>query len=151
MYWSIKHFKELSTTELYDIFTVRISTFVMEQNCHYQDADGKDLKAYHLQAHNDKNELVAYARILPPGVSYNEISIGRVLTTSKARNLGIGKELMSKTMLFIKEKWGEVAVCISAQSYLIKFYEDFGFVCQGDEYFEDDIPHIQMLFSGVKL
>ena len=147
MNWSIKHFKEITTNELYDIFTVRISTFVMEQNCHYQDADGKDLKAYHIQARNENDDLVAYARILPPGVSYDDVSIGRVLTIAAVRNTGTGKDLMSKSMIFIKEKWGAVPVCISAQCYLIKFYESFGFVCQGEEYFEDDIPHIQMIFA----
>jgi ElaA protein len=144
--WSCKSFDTLTNKELYHIFHLRLAVFVVEQNCPYQDADGKDLRSLHVQG-NFNGELIAYARIVLPGVSYKEISIGRVVTSNSARRTGAGKILMKKSMEFIEKEFGKIPIRIGAQLYLQKFYEGFGFVREGEEYLEDGIPHIIMLFT----
>lgn len=145
--WHCRHFSELTAAELYSILRLRTQVFILEQSCLYQDVDGKDVSCYHIFATDKNAQAVAYSRVLPAGVSYDEVSIGRVVTSPSVRGTGAGKALMEKTMKFISEKFGRVGVRISAQSYLIKFYSDFGFRTAGDEYLEDDIPHTQMLFD----
>src|ERR1035437_10012634 len=105
--WSCKHFKDLSNEELYQIFRLRLAVFVVEQNCPYQDADGKDIKSLHVTG-KQNDELIAYARIVLPGVSYKEISIGRVATSKEARRTGAGKILMKKSMEYIRKEFGKV-------------------------------------------
>ncbi len=145
--WHIKEWQGLSTNELYEILALRIQVFVVEQNCPYQDADGKDKKSLHLFA-MDQNETVhACARLVKPGVSYTEASIGRVASSAAVRGTGMGRELMERCMDYYKTEGNNAFVRISAQSYLKKFYESFGFVKVSDEYLEDDIPHIEMLFT----
>lgn len=144
--WSCKPFKDLTNEELYEIFHLRIEVFVVEQNCPYQDADGKDLKSLHVQGRKE-GELIAYSRIVLPGVSYKEISIGRVITSPKARRTGAGIELMNKTMEHIRKEFGKVPIRIGAQLYLQDFYESFGFIRDGSEYLEDGIPHVIMLYT----
>ncbi len=143
--WELKKFEELTTPELYAIFQLRMEVFVVEQNCAYQDADGKDLKSYHLMGLNENRELIAYSRLLPAHVSYEEVSIGRVITSAKARGTGAGRALMSESLVSIEKLFGNVPVRIGAQLYLKAFYECFGFVMEGEEYMEDGIPHIIML------
>lgn len=145
--WDIKKFEELSTTELYRIMQLRLEVFSVEQNCAYQDADGKDLKCFHLMGYNQEDDIIVYSRIVPAGVSFKEISIGRVISSQKARGTGAGKELMKKSIEFIKKEFGNIPIRIGAQCYLIKFYSAFGFEISGNEYLEDNIPHIEMLFS----
>lgn len=152
--WSCKPFKKLTNEELYEIFQLRISVFVMEQNCPYQDADGKDVKSLHVQGRlipgpspKGKGRLIAYARIVLPGISYKEVSIGRVVTSKEIRRTNTGKALMQKTMEYIKKEFGNVPIRIGAQVYLQKFYEEFGFIKEGNKYLEDGIPHITMLFT----
>jgi ElaA protein len=142
--WQLKHFKELSGTELYAIMRVRQEVFVVEQNCPYLDADGKDIYCQHLVGYVD-GEIAAYARIVPPHVSYAEPSIGRVLTSSKYRTGGYGKLLMQKAVTETINVYGAVDIRIGAQLYLKKFYEGFGFAQQGEVYDEDGIDHIIML------
>lgn len=142
--WVWKRFTELSTNELYEFMVVRQRVFVVEQSCHYLDADGKDSSAFHLMGYQE-GKLIAYARILEPGVSYEEVSVGRVLTTAEVRGKGIGIELMQRSMQMIEKEFGKVPIRLSAQSYLLKFYEDLGFRSTGKEYFEDEIPHTEML------
>ncbi len=144
--WSCKPFKDLTNEELYEIFRLRMEVFVVEQNCPYQDADGKDLKSLHVQGKQD-GKLIAYTRIVPPGVSYKEVSIGRVITSKEVRKTGAGKMLMSKTIVYLKKEFGNVPIRIGAQEYLKKFYEGFGFISEGDSYIEDGIPHIIMLLT----
>jgi ElaA protein len=149
--WHCKHFSKLTAAELYNILRLRTEVFILEQNCLYQDVDGKDVKCFHLFGVNEANEVQAYARVLPQGVSYEEVSVGRVVTSKKARGTGAGKELMKRVIEFISKEFGSASIRISAQSYLIKFYSDFGFRTVGEEYLEDDIPHTQMIFpSGIK-
>lgn len=140
------HFSQLSANDFHDIIQLRINVFVVEQNCPYPELDNKDKEAYHVFTRNEKQELVATARILPAGISYNEVSIGRVCTARQSRMTGEGKILMKKTMEAIEKIFGKVSVRISAQQYLVKFYSDFGFNQVSEMYLEDDIPHVEMLF-----
>lgn len=143
--WKIKAFDELNVHELYKIFQLRLEVFAVEQNAPYQDADGKDLKSYHITGYNENAELIAYARIIPAGIAYQEASIGRVVTSPKARGTGAGRELFKNALQFTLQTFGNVPIRISAQSYLIKFYSDFGFKAYGEEYLEDSLPHTGML------
>lgn len=145
--WKIKTFEELSNFELYEIMQLRLAVFSVEQNCAYQDADGKDLKSLHLSGYDSNGELIVYSRIVPPGISFKEVSIGRVISSQKARGTGAGKELMKKSLDFIQKQFGKVPVRIGAQCYLIKFYSSFGFEISGEEYLEDNIPHIEMIYT----
>jgi ElaA protein len=144
--WKLNYFKELSTEELYTILQLRNEVFVVEQNCVYQDADNKDSISFHLSGWDGGN-LVAYCRILPPGVSYTEASIGRVVSSPQYRNKGYGKQLMNEAIINTLAQFGCNTIKISAQLYLQKFYEQLGFVKLSDSYMEDNIPHIEMLFS----
>ena len=144
--WKLNYFKELSTEELYTILQLRNEVFVVEQNCVYQDADSKDSISFHLSGWDGVN-LVAYCRILPPGVSYTEASIGRVVSSPQYRNKGYGKELMNEAIIHTLAQFECNTIKISAQLYLQKFYEQLGFVKLSDSYLEDNIPHIEMLFS----
>lgn len=144
--WSLKKFDELSSLELYKILQLRNEVFVVEQNCPYQDADNKDLKSYHFMGWED-DKLVAYTRILPPGVSYTEASIGRVVSSPSARGNGIGRELMTKSIEQVHYLFGEVPIKIGAQLYLQKFYTSLGFQQTSAIYLEDGIEHIEMVKS----
>lgn len=144
--WIWKEFKELTTDELYQIIHLRERVFVVEQKCAYQDVDGYDIQAWHLMGF-EKDKLVAYLRVLPPNTRFHEISIGRVLTAPEVRKLGYGKELMQMGLEKIQEKFGAINIQISAQAYLKKYYEEFGFKIASDQYLEDDIPHYEMLRS----
>ena len=142
--WQIKAFDELTARELYTIFQLRLEVFSVEQNAAYQDADGKDLKSFHISGFNEQGDLIAYARILPAGMAYDEVSIGRVVTSPKARGTGVGRELFKNALDFALKQYGNVPIRISAQSYLIKFYSGFGFETVGEEYLEDSLPHTEM-------
>ncbi len=143
--WLCKNFENLSNNELYDAMVLRQEVFVVEQNCPYLDADGKDKYSWHVLGYDEKGKLAAYARIVFPGVSYKEVAIGRVVSSQAHRRTGAGKELMREAIKTIKTIYGKVPVRISAQTYLVKFYSEFGFVSTGKEYLEDDIPHTEML------
>lgn len=144
--WIYKSFDELTTSELYAILQLRSEVFVVEQNCVYLDVDGKDKKSFHLMAWQG-DELVAYTRLVPPGVSFSEASIGRVITSPKFRGLGIGITLLEKSIAHILETYNTNKIRIGAQLYLKKFYEGFGFVAEGEEFLEDGIPHIEMVLE----
>ncbi|HSB93626.1 MAG TPA: GNAT family N-acetyltransferase [Flavitalea sp.] len=136
-------FNELSPLILYKIMKARSEVFVVEQNCVYLDADDKDLKAHHLVLWRDE-QVAGYTRLLPPGVSYDAMSIGRVLTTSQFRNQGLGKTLMDESIQQCRIVFGTGNITIGAQLYLKAFYESFGFQQEAEVYLEDNIPHIQM-------
>lgn len=140
---SYKFFDDLSAHELYAIMRLRSEVFVLEQQCIYQDADNKDLSAYHLMI-RDGDTLIAYARLLPPGISYEYMSIGRVISKQDYRRKGAGRLLMKEAIKACHELFGEGPIRIGAQLYLKKFYESFGFVQTGEVYLEDDIEHIEM-------
>ena len=142
--WVLKKFADLLPAELYAILQLRNEVFVVEQNCVYQDADNKDYLSYHYMGwQNDK--LVAYTRLLPPGVAYAEPSIGRVVTSPSARGGGIGRELMKKSVEQVKNIFGNVSIKIGAQLYLLKFYSSLGFQQTSDIYLEDNIEHVEMV------
>lgn len=141
--WKIKRFDELSLSELYSVLQLRSEVFVVEQNCVYQDIDGKDQKAIHLLGEFD-GELAAYARLFKPNDYFAESSIGRVIVKPSRRELKIGHDLMYQAVNAIKKHFGETHITISAQLYLKKFYQSHGFIQTSEVYLEDDIPHIEM-------
>lgn len=142
--WQCKFFSELTIEELYKILQLRSEVFVVEQQSAYQDCDGKDPLSFHLMGW-DYGELVAYTRLIPKGISYPDAaSIGRVVTASSVRRKNIGKQLMAKALEEVKNLFGEVPLKISAQLYLLRFYEFFSFEPTGDVYLEDGIEHIAM-------
>jgi ElaA protein len=144
--WYHKHFNDLNTTELYQILQLRNEVFIIEQNCPFQDLDDKDFKCFHLIGFDTETQkLMAYTRIVPAGVSYEEASIGRVVTSPQARGGGIGKEIMQKSIELLEELYGGVSIKIGAQYYLKKFYESFGFHQVEEIYLEDGIEHILMI------
>jgi ElaA protein len=142
--WRLKPFEQLLPAELYEVLRLRQEVFILEQNCVFVDADKKDAPSLHLLGY-ENGELVAYSRIVPPGVIYEEPSIGRIVTPLKVRKLGYGKQLMEKSILETERRYGKVPIRIMAQSYLKKFYEGYGFMQEGEEFLEDGIPHIIML------
>lgn len=142
--WSLKKFDDLTPLELYKIIKLRNEVFVVEQNCPYQDADNKDLWSYHLMGW-DNDKLLAYTRLLPPGLSYTEPSIGRVVNSPSVRGSGIGRELMLKSIEQVNKIFGEGPIKIGAQLYLSKFYMSLGFQQTSDVYLEDNIEHIEMV------
>ena len=144
----ISAFSVLSTTEFHNILQLRISVFVVEQNCPYMELDGKDPDAFHLLATSDTGELIGTLRILKPGVSYPEVSTGRVASSPAHRQIKAGHAMMKAAMAFIRDTMENPNVRISAQSHLCNFYEKYGFQKTGKEYLEDDIPHTEMLFTA---
>lgn len=142
--WKIKPFNELSLQELYLVLKLRSIVFVVEQNCVYQDIDGKDQKALHLIGEYN-NEIVAYARLFKSGDYFENASIGRVVIHPDARDKKFGHEMMRQAIAGLESHFNETKITISAQLYLQKFYESHGFVVQGETYLEDDIPHVEML------
>ncbi len=143
IHWTCKHFNELNTAELYDILELRSKVFVVEQNCVYQDMDYKDQQSWHLMGISN-NQLVAYVRIIPPGISYEDSSIGRVITHPYYRKKGYGIAMMQLAIKTTLEKFNVNIIRIGAQCYLLDFYQSLGFVVCSDEYLEDGIPHIEM-------
>jgi len=142
--WTCKPFTELTPGELYAIIRLRNEVFVVEQNCVFQDADNKDQYCQHLCGW-DGETLVAYARIVPPGVSYEEMSIGRIVNSPAYRGQGAGKLLLDASIGACYTLHGHHPIKIGAQLYLKKFYESFGFVQSSEIYDEDGIDHIEMI------
>lgn len=139
----IKTYTELTRDELYRILQLRAEVFVVEQNCPYLDVDGLDQKAYHAIGSNE-NGICAYTRIFKAGDYFDQSSIGRVVVSADERGKSYGKEIMQASLRFIETQWKERHTAISAQLYLKNFYEEMGFMPEGEEYLEDDIPHIKM-------
>lgn len=139
-----KPFDSLTVKELYAIMRLRSEIFVVEQNCVFLDADNKDLSCQHLMLYHNK-VLMAYARLVPAGLSFTEPSIGRIVTSNAARGKGFGKELLQLSIENCERLYGKKPIKIGAQLYLKTFYESFGFVQTGDIYDEDGIDHIDMI------
>jgi ElaA protein len=142
--WKVKEYSALSLDELYQILKLRSEVFVVEQNCFYQDVDGKDQACYHVMGSVSDLGLVAYTRLVPPGLSYSNPSKGRVVVAAEVRKNGTGKELLIRSIDRIEEIYGKPAIEISAQLYLKRFYESFGFRQEGEPYLEAGIEHIHM-------
>jgi ElaA protein len=143
-------FEELKNQELYEILQLRSEVFVVEQHCPYQDCDDKDTSAWHLMGRNpDSGKLLVYTRLLPVGIAYpHYASIGRVVSSPSVRGQGLGKMLVQKSIAMTHFLFNHPPIKIGAQSYLTRFYEDFGFKSTGEEYLEDGIPHTKMVWSG---
>lgn len=139
-----KSFNTLTTKELYAILELRSEVFVVEQDCVYQDVDGKDQKAYHLIGVKSE-QIVAYARIFKPGNYFEEASIGRVVVKKEERSFGYGHQLIAQANTFVFNQLQQNTIKISAQCYLEKFYNKHGYIKVGTSYLEDGIPHIAMI------
>ena len=146
IHWLLKKFEELTPYQLYVILQLRNEVFVVEQNCVFQDADDKDQDSYHLMGFHN-NRLIAYTRLVPAGISYEEPSIGRVATSPSVRRSGAGKELMQQSINALYNLFGQQPIKIGAQLYLKRFYESFGIKQVSDVYDEDGIDHIYMVKS----
>ena len=143
--WSIVKFNDLSTKQLFDVLQLRNKVFIVEQDCAYLDIDSKDSKSFHVLAYNNKSKLIATSRVLPPGVSYTDASIGRVAVSIDYRKMGIGNELNRRSISFIYSLFGKIKIRISAQQHLTNFYKNHRFEVVSKPYDEDGIPHVEML------
>jgi ElaA protein len=149
LHWRFARFEELSRREIHDVFRARLEVFVVEQDCRFQDLDGRDPDCWHLIGRKDsEGPLLAYCRLVPPGVKYDEPSIGRVLTMAQGRRAGLGRELMREALARSDALWPGRSLRIGAQRYLERFYGEFGFARASEPYDEDGIMHIDMLRTG---
>ena len=137
----IRHFSELSTAELYEIYKLRVAVFVVEQNCPYQEVDRADQVAYHIWM-QDEDGIQAYARVLPPGEMFPEAAIGRVIAVK--RRCGLGSEIVKAAIQVAKSRFSAETITIEAQTYSQSLYEKLGFEQISEEFLEDGIPHIKM-------
>ncbi len=141
-----KRFDALTPDELYALLQLRIDVFMIEQDCLYQELDGKDSESIHLLL-SDNQQLLGYARVLFDSEK-NALSFGRIVNRKNLRGQGLGKLMMEAIMSYLKEHHNHTPVVISAQCYLKSFYENYGFITEGDSYLEDGLPHIKMKHSG---
>lgn len=143
--WVCKHHNDLGKEQLYAILRLRNEVFVVEQKCIYQDIDGQDLlgDTHHLMAWKD-DELVAYLRLLDPDTQGGDVVVGRVIVAPVARGTGLGHRLMVEALKQIDDIWPDTPIFLCAQAHLQGYYARYGFVVAGEEYLEDDIPHIGM-------
>lgn len=144
--WKIKHYNDLSLNEFHDIIALRIKVFIIEQNCPYQELDGKDKKSYHLICRDNEGELVGTLRILPQGVAFKEVGLGRIVLDEPVRGVNNGHQMVEEAMKFCKAEFGEVPIYMSGQKHLESFYQKHGFESTGKEYMEDNIPHVEMAY-----
>ncbi|MDL4841069.1 GNAT family N-acetyltransferase [Aquibacillus rhizosphaerae] len=144
MQWQLKTFKELTTEELYKILKARVDVFVVEQNCPYPEIDNFDQASSHLFLEED-NQIIAYARLIPEKVMYDQASIGRVLVDKNQRGQGYAQLLMEKSLQIIVQQWGVREIKLHGQEYLRHFYGSFGFKEITEVYLEDNIPHVDMV------
>ncbi len=139
-----KYFDQLTIDELYAVLQLRSEVFVVEQNCVYQDIDGKDQKALHVLGYKNQ-KLIAYTRAFGPGDYFEDASIGRVVVAKNERQHSYGYDIMEATIKAIEAEFKTNKVAVSAQTYLKKFYNNLGFQAIGEDYLEDGIPHIKMV------
>lgn len=141
-----KRFQDLSLEQLYQILHLRNEIFIVEQKCAYQDLDHLDEQCHHFMMY-DEGKLIAYARIIPPGIAYPEASIGRIVTHAGHRGKGVGATMMKLILSDVEDLLGNRPIKIGAQLYAEKFYEKFGFIRSSEVYDEDGIDHIKMIKS----
>lgn len=147
MEWTVKRFDQLSARELYEIYRLRVSVFVVEQNCPYQEVDEADPLSYHVWL-RDGEEIVAYLRVIPAGVSFEDVSIGRVIAVR--RRCGLGTRIVREGLRVAREKLGASRITIEAQTYARELYEKLGFRAISAEFLEDGIPHIRMCWESAQ-
>lgn len=145
--WQTTNFEGLSNRELYEILKLRQEVFAVEQTSIYVDPDGLDLEAVHMAVW-DNQALVAYQRCLPPGLQETESTLGRIVVARAARGKNLGRELVRRGIAHNLQRWPEVNIRIHAQAYLERFYNELGFVTEGDAYDLDSIPHLEMVFTA---
>lgn len=147
LHWQARRFHELDLDSLYALLKLRAEVFVVEQNCVYLDPDGKDRhpEAVHLLGVAEDGALAAYLRILPAGLSYPQVSFGRVLTAPDYRGKGLGGPLLEVALAEIEARWPGADVQIGAQAHLQAFYGRYGFAPSSEPYVEDGIPHVDLL------
>jgi ElaA protein len=145
--WEVKVFQKLSVDQLFEILQLRVDVFVVEQQCAYPELDDYDRheETRHVFAHDEGSRLIAYVRILPPGLRHPEVCIGRFVVRLEARGKGIGHQLLRNALDVIHECWSGCAIRISAQEYLQGFYVQYRFTRVSDVYLEDGIPHVEMV------
>ena len=146
--FQLDQFSALTAGQLYACLGLRSEVFVVEQNCVYQDLDGLDSASLHLRLVAEGAGLLAYARLLPPGVDFPEAcSIGRIVVSPAARGSGHGRAIVREAIGECRRRWPDARIRIRAQTYLLRFYTDLGFVPEGEVFLEDGIPHQQMCFA----
>lgn len=143
LHWLNTPFAALDAAQLYALLQLRQEVFVVEQNCAYADLDGLDQQGWHMRC-LDGDTVLAYQRCLPPGVSYPESSLGRIVVSPWARGTGLGRNLVQRGIDFNRQQWPQSDIYIGAQAYLEAFYSSLGFVSEGGSYLEDGIPHLHM-------
>ena len=143
--WRWSQFRALEPADLYDILALRTAVFIVEQECAYQDSDGVDLVSHHLWMRDSRGFISAYLRVVPPTVKYEEPSLGRIVTAPAARGLGLGRALVREGITRLESLYGRQPIRIGAQRYLLRFYQELGFLPVGAVYEEDGIPHVEMV------
>lgn len=143
--WQTLTFPELDAQRLYSVLRLRQQVFVVEQQCAYLDIDNLDQRANHMLCLRD-GRLLAYQRCLAPELVYAESSLGRIVVDPSMRGQRLGGELVQRGINYNLSRWPSHAIRINAQAHLQPFYADLGFIAEGDEYLEDNIPHRQMRY-----
>lgn len=145
--WEAKTFHQLAMDQLFEFLKLRLDVFVVEQQCAYRELDEHDrhVETRHLSGHEVTGQLIAYARLLPPGLLYPEVNLGRLVVKADFRKQGIGHQLLGTALQEISRCWPKAPLKISAQDYLQAFYEQYGFIRISDVYLDEGIPHIKML------
>ena len=145
--WNIHTFQELTVEQLFDVLLLRVDVFVVEQQCAYRELEDWDRhpETVHLSGRNEGGQLIAYARIVSPGVRFPEINLGRFVVKADSRKQGIGHQLLRQALQEISRCWPQTPIRISAQDYLQAFYAQYGFIRVSDVYLEDGIPHVEMV------
>jgi ElaA protein len=158
--WRFARFDDLSPREVHDLYRARAAVFVVEQACAFQDLDGADPESWHLLGYGApsasgegraEGRLAAYARLVPPGVKYDEPSIGRIVTTQEVRRTGLGRALVREALARAERLWPGRAIRIGAQQRLERFYQEFGFVTASAPYDEDGIMHVEMVRPAARV
>ena len=159
--WRFARFDDLSPREIHELYRLRAAVFVVEQACAFQDLDGADPESWHLLGYRNapspvaggrgEGRLVAYSRLVPPGVKYEEPSIGRIVTAQSVRRTGLGRTLVRESLARAGELWPGRAIRIGAQQRLERFYQEFGFVTASAPYDEDGIPHVEMVRPAARV
>ena len=146
--WSCLRLSEMTVQRVHEILKTRQEVFVLEQRCLYPDIDDIDISCFHMMGYNSNQTLVAYCRLIEPGIVFNELAIGRVLITKQYRGMGLARRLMFEAHKYCETVIGSKEIRLNAQLYLQKFYEDIGYECVSNPYDDDGVMHIEMLRTG---
>ena len=145
--WTFPTFQELTVEQLFDVLRLRVDVFVVEQQCAYRELEECDRHegTRHLSGRNNDGRLIAYARLLPPGLRYPEVNLGRFVVKAEWRKQGIGHQLLQTALQEVSRCWPKTPIRISAQDYLQAFYEQYGFIRVSEVYLDVGIPHVEMV------